>query len=205
MQDHNEIARIIASAGAELATGRANQGEALIRDQVPHIARARTRRTASDRLKLKVWIADCFRCRYSGDLLFFPGYLTALSAAWPETFPAHPNWKADAAHDVYWTHSASLEHVDPVSIGGAESEENWITTSMARNQVRSRYPLQRLGWEICPRAAPADWDGGLAQFRVLLERYPKLLSDQPWGGYLRRWHLAIKAVCGDTTSERSPR
>ena len=147
------------------------------------------------RLKLKVWVADGFRCRYSGDLLFFPGYLTALSAVWPETFPAHPNWKADAAHDVYWTHSASLEHVDPVSIGGAENEENWITTSMARNQVRSRYPLQSLGWEIRPRAATPDWDGGIVQFRALLDQRPALLSGEIWGRYLTKWYAAVGTVC----------
>lgn len=201
MLDHNDIARIIAAAGAELAAGRADEGEALIRDHVPHIARERTRRSASDRLKLKVWIADGFRCRYSGDILFFPGYLTCLSAVWPETFPAHPNWKADAAHDVYWTHSASLEHVDPVSVGGAEAEENWITTSMARNQVRSRYPLQSLGWEVRPRAATSDWDGGLAQFRVLLERYPKLLCDQSWGSNLKRWDSVVRVVCSNAASD----
>jgi hypothetical protein len=193
MKTHDEIARVIAAAGAKLAAGRADEGEALILNEAPHSVRERTRRSAGERLKLRVWTADGFRCRYTGDLLCFPGYLTALSAIWPETFPAHPNWRADVAHDAYWTHSASLEHVDPVSIGGAEKVENWITTSMARNQVRSRYPLQALGWEIRPRTPATDWDGGLSQFSALIDRHPDLLGNTTWGAYLKRWHGIVRA------------
>ncbi len=71
MQSHDDIARAIARAGAELIAGRPKEGEELIRKNAPHVVRARTRRSAGDRLKLKVWIADGFRCRYNDELLFF--------------------------------------------------------------------------------------------------------------------------------------
>lgn len=193
MQDHDRVAWLLTQAGAELAAGHERAGEELISSQIPHAARVRTRRSANAGDKLNVWMADGFRCRYTGDLLVFPGYLTLLSAVWPETFPGHPNWKTDAAHDAYWTHSASLEHLDPVASGGAETDDNWITTSMARNQVRSRYPLQSLGWTVQARARRDDWDGGLGQFKRLIANRPELLSHAAWGRYLERWHRAVEA------------
>ena len=76
----------------------------------------------------------------------------------------------------------------PVATGGVDAEDNWITTSMARNQVRSRYRLEALGWKIRPREPLPDWDGGLALFMELVERRPDLLADPMWGKYLTSWH-----------------
>ncbi len=138
--------------------------------------------------------ADGFRCRYTGDLLLLSAYLRALSVLWPETFPYHPNWKSDEAHEAYWTHTASLEHIDPVSIGGVEAEDNWITTSMARNQVRSRYSLEALGWKVQPRNPLPDWDGGLETFFDLLKAQPAL-REGAHSVYFKRWQkLALEVT-----------
>lgn len=192
--NHDKIARLLSAAGSAVLADRLAEGERLIREKCPHSPRARTRRSASKKQKLSVWISDGFRCRYSGDLLLFPGYLTCLSLIWPQTFPAHPNGKAEHAHDAYWTHFASLEHVGPVCTGGTDTEDNWVTTSMARNQVRSRYPLEALGWGIRPREILPDWDGGLQQFRDLIATQANFLIDPRWGAYLRRWQTAVEAV-----------
>ncbi|WP_152024966.1 hypothetical protein [Candidatus Filomicrobium marinum] len=122
--------------------------------------------------------------------MLLPAYLRVLSALWPTTFPVHPNWKSDETHEAYWSHTASLEHIDPVAVGGTETEDNWITTSMARNQVRSRYTLDSLGWKIMPRALLADWDGGVRTFVDLLHANPALL-ESAHGAYLRRWQLTV--------------
>ncbi len=189
--EHDCLAELLICAGSDAAHGRLAEGEKQILIGWPHKKAERTRRSISDRQKIEVFLSDGFRCRYSGDRLFFGGYLTALSALWPEAFPAHPHGKSDEAHDAYWSHFASVEHVDPVSIGGKESKDNWITTSMARNQVRSRYSLHALGWSIRARERSDDWDGGTSLFIQLIQAHPGLLDDARWGQYLRRWHKIV--------------
>ena len=186
--DHNRAALILLDAGREALLGNVKKGEVLIAAEWPHVVRTRTKRRRSPRQRLDVFQADGFLCRYTGDRLFFPPYLTALSAIWPNTFPAHPNGKSDEAHDAYWSHFASVDHVDPISLGGSDSVDNCITTSMARNQVRSRYGITTLGWVIRAREPLADWDGGFSLFLKLMECRPELHSHNHWGKYLTRWH-----------------
>ncbi len=140
-----------------------------------------------------VFKADGFRCRYTGDLLLFPPYLRVLSALWPDAFPYHPNWKSELTHAAYWSHTASLEHVASVAIGGAEAEDNWITTSSARNMVRSRYSLDALGWTVLRREPLPDWDGGLQTFRDLLQAHPDLLDSAIHGAHLKLWQKMASA------------
>lgn len=125
--------------------------------------------------------------------LLFPPYLRVLSALWPETFPYHSNWKSEVTHAAYRSHTVSLEHVEPVAIGGAEAEDNWITTSAARNQVRSRFSLDALGWQIQPRNPLPNWDGGLRSFLRLLEAHGELLEG-PHGPYLKQWQKLVREV-----------
>ena len=156
----------------------------------PRSEAARTSRSINDHERLRVFRTDGFRCRYTGDLLVLPAYLRALSALWPEIVPYHPNWKSDETHEAYWTHTASLEHIDPVAVGGAGAEGNWITTSMARNQVRSRYSLEALGWQVQPRDPLSDWDGGVQALLKLLAAHTALLDGQH-GAYLARWRSLV--------------
>lgn len=183
---HDNLARVLFDAGQNALKHGTEAGEVLVRQNWPHLKPKRTKRTISERQKLLVFIADGFRCRYTGDLLVLPAYLRALSVLWPEVVPYHPNWKSDKTHEAYWTHTASLEHIDAVAVGGAEAEGNWITTSMARNQVRSRYSLEALGWKVQPRCSTNEWDGGLKAFLELLDRYPELLNSRH-GAYFKQW------------------
>lgn len=188
---HDNLALMLKEAGLR-ALVNTDEGKRFLNAGWPHRIVTRSKRTISDAQKLAVFIADGFRCRYTGDLLLFSGYLTALSHLWPDTFPAHPHGKSDEAHEAYWTHFASVEHLDPISIGGQETEANWITTSMARNQVRSRYSLEALGWSVRPREPKQDWDGGVRIFLNLMDRYPEL-STGTWGPYLSRWRKIAAA------------
>lgn len=190
---HNDLAKLLIEAGQSAIVRGAEEGEVLVREGWPHVRPTRTRRTISDHQKLRVFTADGFRCRYTGDLLLFSGYLWALSALWPETFPTHPHGKSDEAHEAYWTHFASVEHLDPISTGGSETADNWITTSMARNQVRSRYSLEALGWQVQARCSSSEWDGGLNAFVKLVDRYPELLKGR-YGPYLNRWKKLVEAI-----------
>jgi len=195
-QHHDDFARLLVRAGHAVIVDRLAEGESLIGENWPHTPRVRAKRRATETKKLSIWIKDGFRCRYSGDLLLFPAFMTIMSALFPDTFPAHKNGKAEFAHDAYWTHFASLEHIEPTSIGGRDEEDNWITTSMARNQVRSRYPLESLGWTIRPREPLLEWDGGLHQFLNIIDQHPELRDHADWGAYIGRWERTTKTVLG---------
>jgi hypothetical protein len=41
-----------------------------------------------------------------------------LARLFPEMFPYHQNWKADATHPAFITRSATLDHVNPIALGG---------------------------------------------------------------------------------------
>lgn len=187
---HNDLARLLTEAGGSAVLRGAEEGKRAILKGWPLSGTSPTSRSISDHQRLRVFKADGFRCRYTGDLLVLPAYLRALSALWPQAVPYHPNWKSDETHEAYWTHTASLEHIDPVAVGGAEAEGNWITTSMARNQVRSRYSLEALGWQVQPRQPLGGWDGGVGTFLAILEAFPSLL-DGPHGTYLTRWQRLV--------------
>jgi hypothetical protein len=191
---HDDLAKALIRVGTSTVQDGRDAGETMLNAEWPHAVTLRTRRSVTPRQRLEVFKADGFRCRYSGDLLLFPAYLRALSALWPAAFPYHPNGKSDVTHPAYWSHTASLEHVAPVAIGGAESEDNWITTSNARNMVRSRYSLESLRWTVGPREPRADWDGGLQAFHNLLDAHPELFGDATHGQHLKRWKKIASAI-----------
>lgn len=190
---HDDLARLLIEVGKTAALRGSSEGENLVREKWPHLGAMRTARSISPLQRLRVFKADGFRCRYTGDLLLFPPYLRILSSLWPKSFPYHSNWKSEVTHVAYWSHTASLEHVEPVAVGGAESEDNWITTSAARNQVRSRYSLKALGWQIQPRNPLPDWDGGLQAFLHLMEAHSALL-DGPHGAHLKQWQKWVREI-----------
>ncbi len=187
---HNGLARLLTEAGENAILRGSDEGKRAILEGWPHSEAMRTSRCVTDYERFRVFRADGFRCRYTGDLLVLPAYLRALSILWPEVVPYHPNWKSDETHEAYWTHTASLEHIAPVAVGGAEAEGNWITTSMARNQVRSRYSLEALGWQVQPRTPLPDWDGGVRAFLALLDTFPSIFASAS-GAYLMRWQSIV--------------
>jgi hypothetical protein len=186
--NHEAIVDVLVAAGRIAARG--DQAAALleIKSGAPFAARTRTKRGLNDTQKFHVWKSDGFCCRYTGERLFLPIYLRALSELWPTDFPYQVHWKSDETHDAHWSHGASIEHVDPIAFGGAETVDNWITTSGARNQVRSRHSLDQLGWTISERPAPGQWDGGSQLFLDLLKRYPTVRSTNA----CRKWATIVQ-------------
>jgi hypothetical protein len=107
----------------------------------------------------RVFIRDGFIDRYTGDRLVFPPVLRMLSHALPECFPFHPNWKTQVTHPSYWEVGATIDHLIPVTRGGADESSNWVTTSMARNSAKMNWMLDELGWELRPPGDFQQWDG----------------------------------------------
>ena len=113
----------------------------------------------------QVFIRDGFIDRYAGTRLVFPGALRILSIEMPKEFPFHPNWKMSESHIVYWELFPTIDHVVPVSKGGADEEQNWVSTSMLRNNAKSNWTLEELGWELKPQG---DVRGQCLGHRVVL-------------------------------------
>lgn len=138
----------------------------------------------------QIFIRDGFIDRYSGERLLFPGIIRLLSEEFPDIFRYHKNWKMTETHIIYWEMMPTIDHVIPVSRGGIDSEENWVTTSMNRNSAKSNWTLEELNWKLHDPGSLSDWDGLTDTFLCLVEKYPKYLNNR----YIRTWNKALGRI-----------
>ena len=139
---------------------------------------------------MKVFARDGFIDRYSGRRLIFPGTLRLVSMLFPETFPFQTNWKTDACHFAFYELFPTIDHLIPVSRGGADSDENRVSTSMVRNAAKANFTIQELGWRMLPAGDMNEWDG-LTRWFLQQATIRKELWER---AYLRRWGDAAKEV-----------
>ncbi len=93
---------------------------------------------------------------------------------------------------IHWKLHPTHDHVIPVSRGGADHDENIVTTSMVRNSAKAHWTLEELGWALIPPGKLSDWDGLMAWYVRFLEWEPQLMNAHP---PLERWHeLATKSA-----------
>jgi hypothetical protein len=114
-------------------------------------------------VRLTVFKRDRYTCRYvhCGRRTIDDGVVRLLSTVLPEDLPYHPNWKLGFVHPIYWTHTASLEHVVAWSTDGSNDvEENLVTACSCCQYAKNYYDLEVLGWEITPLTdSPSRWSG----------------------------------------------
>ena len=164
--------------------------EAQLRLEYPIAKRPVNQRKYSDVQALRVFVRDGFQDRYSGDRLVFPGVLRILSLKLSEAFPFQKNWKMDETHIAFWELMPTVDHVVPFARGGADAEENWVTTSMVRNSAKSNWLLEELGWSVRAIDRDASWDGLLSWFF----RYVQFHNDVLHDAYVLRWFRAAQHV-----------
>jgi hypothetical protein len=192
-------AAVVASACAELTRGDAKSAARLLETGYPFVPLTKVSRRYTERQSLGVFYRDGFVDRYSGDRLVHPGALRLLSLILPEQFPAHPNWEMRNTHLGFWELFPSIDHVVPVGRGGADTAENWATTSMLRNSAKAHWTLGDLGWTLLPPGDLASWNGLSDWYVDYLTDHPALAAAHP---YLRRWFAATVAVrAGPTSSD----
>jgi hypothetical protein len=185
-----EKGSVIAAICHALADGSIAKAESIIRADYPFAPAPVTARRFRPVEYTKAFVRDGFIDRYAGNRLLFPPVLRVLSFALPTLFPYHPNWKTDETHPAYWEVSATLDHVIPVSRGGADDESNWVTTSMARNGAKMNWTLEELGWQLRPAGAIGEWDGMMKWFLEYTARHPETIVDNA----VRRWRQAAEVV-----------
>jgi hypothetical protein len=113
-----------------------------------------------------VFVRDSFACRYCLKLTIHLPVLQALSRAFPAVFPYDAHWKFGSAHMVYWTHSASWDHLVAKKRGGGDEWDNIMTACYQCQQIKSDRLLAELGWPI--QDAASDWDGLTSYYNRLL-------------------------------------
>jgi hypothetical protein len=139
---------------------------------------------------MEVFLRDGFLDRYTGSRLIFPATLRMLSQLLPEEFPAHPNWKMSESHIVFWELFPTIDHIIPVSRGGKDEPSNWVCTSMLKNQAKSHWTLEELGWVLYEPGDLKDWDGLTQWFLDYVDIHKEVLDN----AYLKRWNNAARAV-----------
>jgi hypothetical protein len=156
----------------------------IIREEYPFQILEASKRTYTDKQKMQQFKKDGFIDRYSGQKLVNPGILKVLSYYLPEDFPYHPHWKMEACHNAYWEFVPTVDHIYPVALGGVDSEENWATTSMLHNSIKSNWTLAQLQWRLYDPGNYEEWDGLTELFIELVEKNVELLKDS----YIERWY-----------------
>lgn len=141
-------------------------------------------RNYTDKEKIQQFVRDGFIDRYSGQKLINPGLLKVLSSYMPEEFPYHPHWKMDACHNAYWEFVPTVDHIVPIALGGLDIEENWATTSMLHNAVKSNWTLEQLNWTLYDPGDFKEYDGLTSLFIQLVKKDKELLKDL----YIKRWY-----------------
>ena len=79
----------------------------------------------------------------------------------------------EECHNAYLEFIPTVDHIYPVALGGADSAENWATTSMLHNSIKNNWTLEQL-----------NWDGLTTLFVELVNADKTLLEDT----YIKKWY-----------------
>jgi hypothetical protein len=178
-----EPADVLEKVASALSDGRLETAAAALKKDYPFIPITRTQRRYTPAQCLQVFLRDGFVDRYSGRRLVYPGALRLLSMLLPVEFPFHRNWRTDCCHFAYYELFPTIDHLVPVSRGGKDSFENWITTSMLRNATKANFTLDEVGWTLREPGTHDGWDGLMNWFLAETDKNPDLLKDR----YIMAW------------------
>jgi hypothetical protein len=162
----------------------------VIQTEYPFKMLEASKRSYTDKQKMEQFKKDGFIDRYSGQKLVNPGILKVLSYYLPEDFPYHPHWKMESCHNAYWEFIPTVDHIYPVALGGVDAEENWATTSMLHNSIKSNWTLEQLQWKLYDAGSYKDWDGLTNLFVELVNANEELLKDS----YIKRWYKIAREI-----------
>jgi hypothetical protein len=181
--DHS---RTIEAACRLIAANDVAGAERTIRDEYPFQPLENAGRRYSAQAMASIFYRDGFIDRYRGTRLVFPPVLRMLSLYLPDAFPYHPNGKFTAGHYAFWELFPTIDHIQPIARGGADSEENWVCCSMLTNSIKANWTLEELQWQLHPPGDPRDWDGMVGWLLQQLDR-DRAMAAHP---YVKRWRGA---------------
>jgi hypothetical protein len=188
----DDKAAVLADVCAALSGNQLEEAGAILRKRYPFVPLINVGRRYSVRQMLTAFVRDGFIDRYCDARLVCVAALRLISKRLPDQFPFQTNWRTDACHFAFWELVPTLDHILPVSRGGADDESNWATTSMLRNLAKANFTLDELGWSLCSPGDMKDWDGLLGRFIEQANADRAVLDDH----YLREWFTASRPGVG---------
>jgi hypothetical protein len=189
----DDKAAVLADVCAALSGNQLEEAGAILRKRYPFVPLINVGRRYSVRQMLTAFVRDGFIDRYCDARLVCVAALRLISKRLPDQFPFQTNWRTDACHFAFWELVPTLDHILPVSRGGADDESNWATTSMLRNSAKANFTLDELGWSLCSSGDMKDWDGLLGWFIEQGNVDRAVLDDH----YLREWFTASRPAVGE--------
>ena len=108
------------------------------------------KRSYSMAQKMEQFIKDGFIDRYTAQRLINPEILKTISSYFPEEFPFYPHWKMTQTHIAYWELIPTIDHIYPIAKGGRDDKNNWVTTSMKNNSIKSNYTIDEIHSKLYP-------------------------------------------------------
>ena len=173
-----------------LLVNNRSMAKSIIVNEYPHNTYQIEKRTYTITQKMEQFIKDGFIDRYTGEKLLNPAVLKILSVYFPNEFPFHPHWKTTETHIAYWELVPTIDHIYPIARGGQDIQDNWVTTSMKNNLIKSNYTVEEIHWTLHPQGDISDWDGLSNAFIHLAEQNPELLKDK----YIKSWYTVTKKL-----------
>lgn len=179
---------IISNIATMLLQNNTTAAKEIICNEYPHKHFEIKKRTYSIAQKMKQFIKDGFIDRYTGKRLLNPGILKIISLYFPDEFPFQSHWKMSQTHIAYWELVPTIDHIYPIAKGGQDNEENWVTTSMKNNSIKSNYTIDEINWKLYPAGKITEWDGLTSLFVELVNNNSELLNDN----YIKNWYIISK-------------
>ena len=93
-------------------------------------------------------------------------------------------------HIAYWELFPTIDHIYPIAMGGRDEPENWATTSMLNNAVKSNWSLEQLRWELHSVGKFEEWDGLTKLFVEIVDNDEHLYKEK----YIKSWYNASKDI-----------
>ena len=159
-----------------LLQGNISGTRAIIETEYPFQKMVTQQRKYTDKEKINQFKRDGFIDRYTGQKLVNPGVLRVMSYYMPDIFPYHAHWKMEDCHAAYWELVPTVDHIYPIALGGKDNEENWATTSMIHNAIKSNWTLEQLNWKMCDAGNIMEYYGFSTAFVKLVEADENLLK-----------------------------
>ena len=191
---------IIEKIAQKIAADEKEVARKIILEEYPHEVVEIEKRTYTMTEKMEQFLVDGFVDRYTGNRLLNPGILKIMSVYFPDEFPFHPHWKMTETHIAYWELIPTIDHIYPIAKGGHDNKDNWVTTSMKNNSIKSNYTIEEINWKLYPKGNLKEWDGLTGLFIELVDGNKELLEDN----YIKSWYNVSKKLnsCVDMKGQR---
>lgn len=137
------------------------------------------RQALSKRTQMLIYQRDGWCCRYCGTEVFLSPALKALESVSPGFGYYHRNGHSEKMTRLFFEKCASVDHINPVVLGGTNDVVNLVTACWLCNLTKNSNPpapwIEKM--EAARPKTSANWDG----FVSILA---KLQPDSPWLKYL---------------------